>query len=156
MHRKLKAKSPWGKESKTLTAADNLEMVLAAVKNLPIKYWQPSYFFSGAGDEILSGMSDGEFPKKIVPGKTHPIFSLKPIQGNAGYEACPCSSSKPYGRGHFRYIQKGCRLGYTGHIMDRNSYLVESIRLNIPRSVAFELRFKGEVPGSCLKEVDRG
>ena len=143
----LSGKSLW---KATPTAARNLDMVLGSVVNLPLAYWQDHFFFMGAEDARLFQLSDGEFPKKTKPGKTHPVFTLKALPNHVGYRVCPCSSRKPFDRYHYRYIKKGCRLRFTNHEMDRNSYLVENILLNLPPTIAIKLRFKGQVPNVCL------
>jgi len=107
-------------------------------------------FFTGARDKDLTALTDGEFPRTTVSGKSHPVYSLEKLPDNVGVAVCPCTSKIPFGRGVFRYIRKGCRLRHTQHTMDRDSFLVEKVRFNIPRSVACELRFRGEVPDECL------
>jgi len=129
----------------------NIEKILGAVTKLPLKYWKPGMFFVGAKDTELSLLTQGRFPAKQVKRKTHPVFSLERLPSNAGFKVCPCSSRTPYQQKRFRFIKKGCRLLHTYHLMDRNSYLVERLTFNIPSSVAFRLRFRGEVPDGCLK-----
>jgi len=143
----LSGKSLW---KTTPTGARNLDMVLGSVVKLPLTYWRDHFFFMGADDAELFERSTGKFPKTSHPGKTHPIFSLKALPNHAGYRVCPCSSRKPFGRYGYRYIRKGCRLRFTNHEMDRDSYLVENILLNLPPTIAIKLRFKGEVPNICL------
>ncbi|RZB34193.1 MAG: hypothetical protein SRB2_03586 [Desulfobacteraceae bacterium Eth-SRB2] len=125
-------------------------MVLGFVVNLSLPYWRDHFFFMGADDANFFQLTGGEFPKKIEPGKTHPIFTLKALPNHVGYRVCPCSSRKPFDRHHYRYINKGCRLEFTNHEMDRNSYLVENILLNLPPTIAIKFRFKGQVPNICL------
>jgi hypothetical protein len=129
----------------------NAEAVFGATAHLPIQFWISSMFFTGASDQDLTILTHGEFPKTMIPRKTHPIYSLVKLPDGVGVTVCPCTSRRPFGRGVFRYIRKGCRLRYTQHTMDRDSFLVEKVRFNIPRSVAYELRFRGEVPDGCLK-----
>jgi hypothetical protein len=147
----------WSKESRSLTAANSLDLVLGATLNLPLKYWRPHFFFTGAPDAILHTLSDGEFPAtKSAAGffhQTHPIFARDLLPGAVGFKASPCSSRKPYRKERYRHIRAGCRLRYTGHVMDRDSDIVDNIRLNIPPSVAYRLRFLGEVPKTCVEEA---
>jgi len=134
---------------------ENVKVVLGAVAHLPIRFWKPKMFFTGARDEELAEITDERFPAKVVPGKSHPVYALKELPENVGFAVCPCTSTKPYSRGVFRFIRKGCRLRYTQHTMDRNSFLVEMCRFNIPRSIAYVLRFKGEVPDKCVESLKR-
>jgi len=130
----------------------NVEKVLGAVVHLPLRHWRPNMFFTGARDEELTELTQERFPKKPIKKKTHPIFSLKAIPANAGFSVCPCTSSRPYHPKNMRYVSKNCALLHTNYPMDRDSFLVEGIRFNIPPSVAFKLRFRGEVPVECLKK----
>lgn len=113
-------------------------------------------FFFGAKDEELSGLTSSRFPGRVVSGKKHPVFSLKPLPEGVGFQVCPCSSKRPFEEGVFRYIEKGCRLRHTAYIMDRDSYLIELARFNIPVSMAGRLLFKGEVPADCLRTAGAG
>jgi hypothetical protein len=153
----LEISNLWPKQSRSLTAEINLDHVLGATLNLPLKYWRPRFYFTGAPDETLHELSDGEFPAAKTPArfshKTHPILALKSLPDTVGFKVSPCSSQKPYRMGRFRYIRGGCRLRYTGHVMDRDSYIVDKVRFNIPSSVAYRLRFLGEVPEACLTEL---
>jgi hypothetical protein len=129
----------------------NVEQVLGAVTHLPIRFWRPNMFFIGARDKDLTAFTNGQFPKTTVPGKSHPVYSLERLPEGVGVAVCPCTSRRPFGGGIFRYINKGCQLRHTQHTMDRDSFLVEKVRFNIPRSIAHELRFRGEVPDECLR-----
>jgi hypothetical protein len=141
----------WSSKPRTPTAFRDLDAVLGAVVNLPIKYWRPNFFFSGAPDDRLSELSGGGFPAVTVPGKSHPVFTLHPVPDHVGFAVCPCSSKRPFDATGHRFIGQGCRLKHTGHVMDRNSYLVEKIRLNIPSDTGYRLRFRGEVPEECIQ-----
>ena len=141
----------WPVSSITEILTKNVEAVLGAVTHLPVRFWRPHMFFTGAKDEDLSVFTNGQFPKKTVSRKSHPVFSLRKLPQDIGFTVCPCTSSRPFKRGGFRYIHKGCKLSHTNHVMDRDSFLVEKMRFNIPPSVAYRLRFKGEVPDRCLK-----
>lgn len=148
---KLDGKLLWSSGFATLTADNNLDLVLGSVTQLPLKHWRRNFFFSGAKDEDFIELTGGEFPKKLVPKHRHPVFSIKSLPGNSGFKVCPCSSKRPYKSKEYRYISKGCRLLYTSHTMDRYSYLVETAGFNIPPTIAYMLWFKGEVPAECLR-----
>ena len=145
----------WSVRSSSETLMENVEAVLGAVTHLPVRFWRPNMFFTGARDKDLTVFTNGQFPKSTVSGKSHPVYSLKKLPENAGVAVCPCTSIRPFNRGVFRYIRKGCKLRHTKHIMDRDSFLVEKLRFNIPRSIAYELRFRGEVPDRCLEIWNR-
>lgn len=136
------------------TADSTLETILGSVINLPLSYWRPGFFFVGADDNGLKKMTGNRFPEKLVTGKTHPVIALHPVSMNAGFGVCPCSSKIPFRQKRYRYIRKGCQLLHTRKVMDRNSYLIEHVRFNIPSSVASRLRFFGEVPESCIVNSD--
>ncbi len=141
----------WPVSSNSETLTKNVEAVLGAVSHLPLKHWQPHMFFTGAKDEDLSGFTKGQFPKTVVSRKTHPVFSLRKLPASVGFTVCPCTSSRPFNLAGFRWINRGCKLRHTNHEMDRDSFLIEKVRFNIPPSVAYRLRFRGEVPDQCLK-----
>jgi len=147
----------WPMQSRSLTAEKSLDRVLGATLNLPLKYWRPRFYFTGAPDETIHELSGCEFPAAKPPAQlfhhTHPILALKSLPGTVGFKVSPCSSQKPYRRGRFRYIRAGCRLRYTDHVMDRDSYIIDNVRFNIPPSVAYRLRFFGEVPEACLADL---
>jgi len=147
---KLDGKSLWAKKPASITAAKNLDLVLDAARNLPLLYWRPGFFFIGAKDKELLKLTDDHFPRKFVRGKTHPVYSLTPLPNNSGFKVCPCSSKKPFKKTKYRYIKKGCRLLHTGFEMDRNSFLIEGVKFNIPSTLAYQLLFKGQVPSRCL------
>ncbi|MDD5204085.1 MAG: hypothetical protein PHS17_01615 [Desulfobacterales bacterium] len=111
-------------------------------------------FFRGLPDKLAYEWSGGQFPAKPGSGN-HPVFSSKPLPDGTGFRVCPCSSKRPFDEKSFRFIRKGCRLLHTGYTMDRNSYLIEKIRLNIPRTLAHRLRFLGEVPEECIRHEQR-
>lgn len=134
-------------------ARDHLDDVLVTGARLPLRYWRPLMFFHGAPDETLAILTDGGFPGRLVPGKAHPVISLEALPDGVGFRACPCSSARPRLPGRHRFIRRGCLLGATGHEMDRDSFLVEAFRFNIPADVAYALRFRGEVPEDCIARV---
>ena len=147
----LDARHLWSARSRTLTAPRDLAVVLGSVVNLPMKYWQPNFFFFGAPDHRLSQLSSGAFPAVTVPGKSHPVFTLRSLPDGVGFTVCPCSSKGPFDVEKYRFIRKGCHLGHSRYEMDRNSYLVEKIRINMPPDTGGRLRFKGEVPEKCIE-----
>jgi|GEM_PF-733335 len=144
----------WSRKSGSLTAARDLEAVLCSVIRLPVQYWRPRFLFFGAPDQKLQHLSGGTFPAVLLPGKSHPVFTIEALPDGAGAAVCPCSSKKPYGAGAFRYIRKSCRLLHTQREMDRNSHLVEAVRINIPAALAMRLHFAGEVPPACIVQED--
>ena len=151
-HRKaglLQASSLWSTSPRGMTADRHLEAVLGSVTRLPLPHWKDGMFFKGFPDESAWELSGGRFPAGPIRG-THPVFSLKAQPDSVGFRVCPCSSKRPYHGETVRYVRKGCCLLHTGHIVDRNSYLVEECRFNIPRSLAAELRFLGQVPEDCI------
>jgi len=141
----------WGGDRKSEAFLESFEALLPLAKRVPLRYWCKGMLFAGAGDDSVSRLTAGKFPKRLVTGMTHPVYALRALQGQVGFKVCPCSSHKPFDAGACRYIAKGCRLLHTGRETDRNSYLVEAVCFNIPRSMAPRLRFMGQVPDSCLK-----
>lgn len=133
----------WGYRSKTLTAAEDLDVILGSVTSLPVIYWRKNFFFKGMTDGRLAELTEGDFP--AIPKKqgTHPVFALKPVLNHIGFVVCPCSSQPQYLK--VPWIKKGTRLLHTNQEMDRQSYIVNHIQFNIPASVATQLRFQGEV-----------
>jgi hypothetical protein len=119
---------------------------------IPLRYWRPNYQFIGLSDYELFQLSRGAFPRKVEP-KTRPLHSLEGLPHNVAYKACPCSSKRPLDMRRVRFVREGCRLLHTNKVVDRNSYLIENVTLNIPSSMYRELRFRGEVPEDCI-EID--
>lgn len=146
----LEPSSLWSSPPRTMTAERDLESILGAVTGLPLPYWKERMLFRGLQDKLSFQWSGGRFPARPGSG-THPVFSLKALPDGARFRVCPCSSKRPFGEKSFRFIQKGCRLLHTGYIMDRHSYLIEKIQLNIPDSLAPRLRFLGEVPEEHIR-----
>ena len=140
----------------TVTARDNLDLILSSATALPLKYWRPGFWFRGAGDENLFLLTGGGFPHAVEKGKTHPVYALKALPGHAGFRVCPCSSKRPYQSPIVRFIRKGCVLKHKKHEMDRHSYLIEGVSFNIPVSEAGRLRFMGEVPEACIVRKGKG
>lgn len=147
----LEGRELWAKKPASLTAAQHLDIVLGSVRNLPLRYWRSGFYFFRADDEKLLELSSRHFPKKLVSGKSHPIYSLHRLPDQAGFKVCPCSSKTPFNKKRFRYINKGCRLMHTHYQMDRDSFLIEAVKFNIPPPMAYRLLFKGEVPAECLQ-----
>jgi len=147
--------SPWGKTKGTFHARDHIELVLTDNARLPLDYWRKNFFFSGAPDDELHRLTWGAFSPQVVSGKTHPVFCLDLLPHEVGALVCPCSSVKPSGAVSYRVIRRGCRLLHTGHVMDRHSKLIENLSFPMPRSLASRLSFRGEVPETCLMNVNR-
>jgi len=147
----LTSMSFWSDKPKSLTADKHLELILGSVTRLPLQYWKKNYFFTSASDDMLYRLSEGNFPARRVPDKRHPILTLKALPDRIGFQVCPCTSRKPYDKSTYRYVQKGCILHYTAFQMDRNSFILEWLRLNIPASLALEVRFRGRVPDDCIQ-----
>ena len=141
----------WAKKPASLTAAQHLDTVLGSVRNLPLRYWRSGFYFVRADDEKLLKLTSGHFPKKLVPRKSHPIYTLHQLPDQTGFKVCPCSSKRPFNKSRFRYIKKGCRLMHTHDQMDRDSFVIEAVKFNVPPSMAYRLLFKGEVPAECLQ-----
>lgn len=150
----LQPSSLWSSLPRTMTAERDLESILGVVTGLPLPYWKERMLFRGLRDKLAFRWTGGRFPAKRSSG-THPVFAIKALPENTGFRVCPCSSKKPFNERIFRFIQKGCCLLHTGHTMDRHSYLVDKIRLNIPSSAASRLRFMGEVPEDCIRHEQR-
>ena len=148
----------WLKPRGTVTAESDLEEVLCSVRNLPLRFWRERFLFFGARDADLFSLTDSRFPGKLVRRKAHPVFALRALPDGAGFKVCPCTSKSPYAGSERRFIQEGCRLRYTGYVTDRESFLLENISFNIPPSIAYGLRFRGQVPSECLMtwSADRG
>jgi len=150
-------KAFWAAKTGSQTAGHDLDLVLGSATYIPLKFWRPNFFFMGAKDSVLYELSQGTFPAKLVKDKTRPVFSLAELPHQIGFWICPCSSKKQFKSKNRRFIRERCSLSHTNYIMDRNSYLVEEIKLNIPQSVAYTLRFKGEVPTGCIiKNYQKG
>jgi hypothetical protein len=127
----------------------DLELLGAGVRHLPPAYWEPEMFFHGAADLALREHTGG-FPTTLRKDQfTHPLFVPQTLPG-LGHQVCPCSSKN---FGVRRFIRAGCRLLYTNRQTDRNSYLVDFYRFNLPLEPAFSesLRFMGRVPLDCLE-----
>ena len=150
---KLTHTSLWSRESKSFTADTHLELILGSVTQLPMKYWSKNQFFTSASDDMLHRLSEGNFPAKRVPDKRHPILALKALPEGVGFRVCPCTSRRPYDKTAYRYVRKNCILDHTGYRMDRDSFLLEWLQLNLPASMASEVRFRGKVPDDCIKTV---
>jgi len=127
----------------------DLAVLGAGIKRLPLLRWEPRMLFRGALDRLMKKLT-GDFPHNPRPGKTtHPLFVLKSLP-NLAHRVCPCSSKD---WGSRRVIRKGCRLEYTGRVTERDTFLVESCRFNLPMDPAFtdRLAFLGRVPEECIE-----
>ncbi len=127
----------------------DLDLLGGAIRSLPPSLWQERMFFMGVPDTDLRRYT-GNFPATLRQEKdTHPVFVLD--HHPAGNLLCPCSS-----RGNprtMRYIRKGCRLDLADHVMDRDSFLVETFIFTMPLDSRFSRRlfFKGRVPEECIR-----
>jgi hypothetical protein len=117
---------------------------------IPLRHWRPNYQFIGLSDQRLHQLSRGAFPRKLEP-KTRPLHSLEGLPHNVAYKVCPCSTKRPFDMLRVRFVREGCRLLHTNKVVDRNSYLIENVTLNIPSSLCRELKFRGEVPEECIE-----
>ena len=142
--------SPWKNKSGNTTANNVLALILTSNARIPLKYWRRNFWFVGARDEDLHRLTGGRFARDFDPEKTHPIMALRVLEHGAGCVVCPCSSKKPFQASTFRFIRQECVLLHTGHVMDRNSYLVESLSFSMPVSMGGRVAFKGEVPEPCI------
>lgn len=119
-----------------------------SMTKIPVRFWEANMLFSGVKNTWWR-MKTGGFPATGSNTGTHPLFVLKP-SSNVGFQVCPCSS-----KGHSvnRYIQAGCALLQSGHVMDRDSFLVERFAFSMPVSSTFKLQagFMGKVPETCIK-----
>jgi hypothetical protein len=146
----------WREPKKTMTADYDLDKVLGSVVKLPMRLWRHNFLFFGARDEDLYTITSGVFPAVPVPDKSHPVICDRQLPNTGGVKVYPCSTQKPWEteKKTPRYIRKGCRLLHTGVETDRDSYLLEMIPIRIPSSLAFHLRFRGEVPEECIQTAN--
>lgn len=123
------------------------EVLGEAVQNIGAALWEPGMFFKGAADNDLKELTR-VFPRELNRHSTHPIYILN-RNANLGHVLCPCTSKQ---QKNADYIVQGCKLRYTGHVMDRNSYLLKWLEFRLPRnSSAFEgLYYMGIVPEECI------
>lgn len=150
----LDCKSLWESHPGTVTAKKDLDLILGSVTNLPLQYWRPFFLFFRAKDKDLLKITKNRFPAKLENGKTHPVFALQHLPNNVGFKVCPCSSKKPFYDKTYRYIKENTTLKHTGYMTDRNSFLVESVRFNMPATIAGKMLFKGEVPEDSIVIVN--
>jgi hypothetical protein len=137
-------------EQGSITAFRKIDLILPAATYLPLAHWRKNFLFFGAKDKKLLLATGGEFPAALEREKSRPVFCIAPVYGGVGFKVCPCSTRHPFSR-HFRYVPEGCTLLHTGRVTDKRSFLVERFTFPIPRSLAMDLTFKGEVPPECLK-----
>jgi hypothetical protein len=150
MKRIPKPETFWSFRKTPPTAERNLDLILPSAVSLPLTYWRERFLFNHALDEELFHQTSGLFPARIVPGKSHPVFTLKRLDDGMGFKVCPCTSKIPRGHVQYRFIRNGCVLKYSEIKTDRDSYILHWLFFNIPRSMALKVRFQGEVPKSCL------
>ena len=141
----------WRKESVNPLPQRDISAIIGSVKNLPVQYWTERMFFKGAKDVILYNLTEGVFPRTVKPEGTHPLFVQGKLPNGIGAMVSPCTSKRPYEKIRFIQIKKGCTLKKKNTIMDRNSYALIDIRINIPRDLAFSIRFMGEIPIDCME-----
>jgi hypothetical protein len=149
MARRKKKTSPVTELNQTLRRQPDLNILGDAIKNLPPDQWKNRMFFMGVPDMDLRQHTGGKFPATLRPDKdTHPVFVLRCRP--TGHLLCPCTSKRDRKRW---YIARGCRLEMTGHIMDRDSFLVENFSFTLPLDSRFsrKLLFRGRVPESCIR-----
>lgn len=132
-------------------APRDLDLILCSTVYLPMCFWRKNFYFSGALDEALHERTDGDFPATVIDGKTRPLFVLKTSRQGVPAAAAPCTSKLPYRLSHCHFIRKGCRFLHTGFETNKTSYILDRFRLNVPASLAETLRFRGEVPISCIR-----
>jgi hypothetical protein len=145
--------SLWRGTSSVLPSSGSLYFGLTLNANIPLKFWRPNYRFLGLSDEKLYQISNGTFPRKLE-FKMRPIHSLEGLPYGVAFKVCPCSSKRPFDMHKVRFVREGCRLLHTNEVVDRNSYLVENVPLNIPSSIYRDIKFRGEVPVECI-EIDK-
>ena len=129
-------------------------MLMTAEARLPIKYWSPGWIFRQILDTFwweLTGQAANRFPatfRKDQGHFGHPGYVLAEI-GDYQITLCPMST-RHHGK---RYVRAGTRLEVTGHIFDKDSYLVESALINLPRKAGLFAdlpRFLGICPPDKL------
>lgn len=106
----------WGYRTKTLTAAQDLDVILGSVTSLPLPYWRKNFFFKGMRDCRLTQETGCSFPATPKKQGTHPVFALNPVLNHIGFVVCPCSSQTQYAT--VPWIEKGTRLLHTNREMD--------------------------------------
>jgi len=118
------------------------------VTKIPVRFWDANMLFSGVKNTWWRVETIG-FPATGLPSGTHPLFVLR-RSSNLGLHVCPCSSK---GYNVQRYIRAGCELLQGGHVMDRDSFLVERFAFTMPVSSTFKLQpgYMGKVPEACIK-----
>ena len=79
----------WSAFSNEDILTENVDSVLGAVTHLPIRFWKPHMFFTGARDPDLADLTNGHFPKKPVPRKSHPVFFIEKITPKSRIHCLP-------------------------------------------------------------------
>jgi hypothetical protein len=128
----------------------DLSILGDSIKTLPPTQWKERMFFMGVPDTDLRDHTEGKFPATLRQQMdTHPVFVLRCRP--SGHLLCPCTSRG--NKQNMWYIAQGCRLEMRDHVMDRDSFLVETHTFTLPLDSRFsrKLFFKGIVPESCIK-----
>ncbi len=95
----------------------------------PMEYWRKGWVFKNVQDLIWQNITEGAFPDYVHT--THPGYVLQEI-GDYGIALCPLTTH-PKKKQRKRLIPKGKLLDVTGHVMDKDSYLVERAISRLPR-----------------------
>ena len=116
-----------------------------AVSRIPVPLWEPDMMIMGVSNGWWREET-GQFPAKLKPNGTHPLFVLR--RSSIGFMVCPCTSKGSQGK----YVRQGCVLKLTGRTMDRNSYILERYAFGISKTmrVGRKSRLLGIVPETCL------
>lgn len=129
----------------------DLEPVGPGIKFVGLLHWEPRMLFAGAPDAELRRITD-QFPHSIR-GRgirhSHPLFVLE-TKRDLAHRVCPCTSKPTYEQS---CITVGCRLNYTGRLMDRTSYIISRHSFLISPDFPWirRLKFLGQVPEECIK-----
>lgn len=91
--------------------------------------WEERLFFSAMKNRDVAELTNGEFRAENNPDGTHPVFILRQIERDA-FKFCPCST-KEYNRGRASYIRKNSPTAPNGLRVDKNSYILHFITLNL-------------------------
>jgi len=91
--------------------------------------WEERLFFSAMNNRDVARMTKGEFRVDNNPDGTHPVFILQQVERGA-YQFCPCST-KEYNRGRASYIRKGSRTTPNGFRVERDSYILHFLTMNL-------------------------
>ncbi len=106
----------------------------ALMKKFPVCFWETYMIFTGVRN-IWWRNETNEFPSTNIEEGTHPLFVLGK-NSNLSLKKFPCLSYKQI----TRYVKKGCHLEHTGHITDKNSYIIERFSFSLPVSATFSVQ----------------